>query len=210
MGCTCNSDRAPKKYGILVRMPLYDYLEGVVRDGRVTFRFMKQVRIWTKVGTVQYHFQWRVGGVSGVLLMGYEPYAGRLMIRRHGCQYSRVKIVLSFCIPWSHMGWWMYRCIHSSPRHEVEMCGDLHVPAAWCQERDRLPRGELASDRPGALQKREMAYRRGSNHGSLAQPSHCHDCFMVLRLDDCDSCCVHWTGTEAELQSLLNHRLWWN
>jgi len=57
MGCTCNSDRAPKKYTILVWMPLCDYVEGVEKNGRVTFRFMKQVRIWTMVYTVQYHVQ---------------------------------------------------------------------------------------------------------------------------------------------------------
>jgi hypothetical protein len=57
MGCTCNSDRAPKKYAILVRVPLCDYVEGVERDGRVKFRFMKQVRIWTKIDAVQYHVQ---------------------------------------------------------------------------------------------------------------------------------------------------------
>jgi len=98
MGCTCNSDRAPKKYAILVRMPLCDYVEGVERDGWVTFRFVKQVRIWTKIDTVQYHAQWRVGGISGVLPTGCEPDTGKLMIRRHKCPYSQVKI-MSFCIP---------------------------------------------------------------------------------------------------------------
>jgi len=72
------SDRAPKKYAILVRMPLYDYVEGVERDGRVTFRFVKQVRIWTKVDSGQHHVQWRVGGISGVLPTGCGPDAGRL------------------------------------------------------------------------------------------------------------------------------------
>jgi hypothetical protein len=48
-GYTCNPVRAPKKYAILVRMSLCDYVEGVERDGMVMLRFMKQVRIWTKV-----------------------------------------------------------------------------------------------------------------------------------------------------------------
>jgi hypothetical protein len=45
----------PRNNAISVRIPLCDYVVGVERDGGVTFRFMKQVRIWTKVDTVQYH-----------------------------------------------------------------------------------------------------------------------------------------------------------
>ena len=77
------------------------------------------------------------------------------------------------------------------------------------RKRPCLPRGELASGRPGARQNREISYPRwGSNHDSVAQPSRCHGCFIVLRLDDCDRCCVRWSGREAELQTLLNHRIW--
>jgi len=98
MGCACNSDRAPKKYAFLVRMP-----RGRRREiWKVSFRLMKQVCIWTKVDTVEYRVRWRVGGISGVLPTGCERDAGRLMIRGHRCPYSQVKIA-SFCISWSHM-----------------------------------------------------------------------------------------------------------
>jgi hypothetical protein len=52
----------PRNNAILVRMPFCDYMEGVERDGKFTFRFMKQVRIWTKVDNSSVSFpvtSWR-------------------------------------------------------------------------------------------------------------------------------------------------------